>query len=97
MMTRVTFQLLRDELRALRTLKREAKSPFIFVLEKGCTFRLHRALAGRSNPVGRWHFALALTHAVQKRPSPCWTGRGYDACLVLNNRSGYPVDRFLLR
>ena len=32
----------------LRTLKREAKSFFIFVLEKGCAFHLHRALAGRS-------------------------------------------------
>ena len=48
----------------------EAKSPFIFVLEKGRAFHLHRALAGRSNPVGCWHFAVALTHALQKRPSP---------------------------
>ena len=36
-------------MRALRTSKREAKSSFIFVLEKGCAFHLHRALAGRSN------------------------------------------------
>ena len=48
----------------------EAKSPFIFVLEKGRAFHLHRALTGRSYPVGCWHFAIALTHALQKRPSP---------------------------
>jgi hypothetical protein len=37
-------------LRALQTLKREAKSAFIFVLERGAP--LHRALAGQSNPAG---------------------------------------------
>jgi hypothetical protein len=34
----------------LRTLKREAKSAFIFVLERGAP--LHRALAGQSSPAG---------------------------------------------
>ena len=38
------------KLRALRALKREAKSAFIFVLERGAP--LHRALAGPSNPAG---------------------------------------------
>jgi type 1 fimbriae regulatory protein FimB/type 1 fimbriae regulatory protein FimE len=33
-----THPLLGDELRALRTLKREAKSPFIFVSERGAPF-----------------------------------------------------------
>ena len=34
----VTHPLLGDELRALRALKREAKSPFIFVSERGAPF-----------------------------------------------------------
>ena len=38
------------KLRALRALKREAKSAFIFVLERGVP--LHRALASPSNPAG---------------------------------------------
>jgi type 1 fimbriae regulatory protein FimB/type 1 fimbriae regulatory protein FimE len=33
-----THPLLGDELRALRVLKREAKSPFIFVSERGAPF-----------------------------------------------------------
>ena len=33
-----THPLLGDELRALRTLKREAKSPFVFVSERGAPF-----------------------------------------------------------
>jgi hypothetical protein len=33
-----THPLLGDELRALRALKREAKSPFIFVSERGARF-----------------------------------------------------------
>ena len=33
-----THPLLGDELRSLRTLKREAKSPFIFVSERGAPF-----------------------------------------------------------
>ena len=36
--TMATHPLLGDELRALRTLKREAKSPFIFVSERGAPF-----------------------------------------------------------
>jgi type 1 fimbriae regulatory protein FimB/type 1 fimbriae regulatory protein FimE len=36
--TTATHPLLGDELRALRTLKREAKSPFIFVSERGAPF-----------------------------------------------------------
>ena len=82
MVTPCNFQLVRDELRALRTLKREAKSPFVFVLEKGCTFHLHRALAGRSNPVGCWHFAVALIPTRSRNdPPPCWTGRGWSRVL----------------
>jgi hypothetical protein len=45
-----TYPLLGDELRALRTLKREAKSPFVFVSEHGATFwgalRGHTAFYG---------------------------------------------------
>jgi integrase len=37
-----THPLLGDELRALRTLKREAKSPFIFVSERGAPFSVCR-------------------------------------------------------
>ena len=36
--TTVTHPLLGDELRALRSLKRDAKSPFIFVSERGAPF-----------------------------------------------------------
>lgn len=38
--TTATHRLLGDELRALRALKREAKSPFIFVSERGARSRL---------------------------------------------------------
>ena len=48
MVTDVRFRLLGDELRALRALKREAKSAFTFVSERGAP--LHRALAGQSIP-----------------------------------------------
>ncbi len=36
--TTTTYPLLGDEMRALRALKREAKSPFIFVSERGAPF-----------------------------------------------------------
>jgi site-specific recombinase XerD len=36
--TTTTHPLLGDELRALRALKREAKSPFVFVSERGAPF-----------------------------------------------------------
>ena len=48
-------------------LKREAKSSFIFVLEKGA----HSLAPGhcrRSNPVGCWHFAVALVGLNRPRP-----------------------------
>ena len=70
MVTPCKFPTARDVLRVLRTIEARGQVDFFFVLEKGCTFHLHRALAGRSNPVGCWHFAVALTHALQKRPSP---------------------------
>ena len=44
MVTDVSFRLLGDEWRALRTLDREAKSAFTFVSERGAP--LHLALAG---------------------------------------------------
>jgi integrase len=43
-----THPLLGDELRALRVLKREAKSPFIFVSERGAPFR--PGFAGHERP-----------------------------------------------
>ena len=70
------------KLRALRALKREAKSAFIFVLERGAPF--HRALAGPSNPAGsgrRQRVAVVCWRKQTRRlqhtdPPPCWTGRG---------------------
>jgi len=71
------------KLRALRALKREAKSAFIFVLERGAP--LHRALAGPSNPAGsgrRQRVAVVCwrkqIRRLQRTPTlpPCWTGRG---------------------
>ena len=70
------------KLRALRTLKREAKSAFIFVLERGAP--LHRALAGQSNPAGsgrRQRVAVVCWRKQIQRLQhtalpPCWTGRG---------------------
>ena len=44
-----THPLLGDELRALRALKREAKSPFIFVSERGAPF----TVSGRAKLVER--------------------------------------------
>jgi integrase len=46
-----THPLLGDELRALRTLKREAKSPFIFVSERGAPF----SVAGLQKLIERGH------------------------------------------
>ena len=42
------IHLLGDELRALRALKREAKSPFVFVTERGAPFSVWPGQAGRA-------------------------------------------------
>src|SRR5262245_30142890 len=69
------------KLRALRTLKRAAKSAFIFVLEMGAP--LHRALTGQSNPAGsgrRQRVAVVCwrkqIRRLQHTDPPWWTGRG---------------------
>src|ERR1700747_2006582 len=71
------------KLRARPALKREAKSAFIFVLERGAP--LHRALAGQSTPAGSgrrqrvavvcWRKPIRRLQHTDLLP-PCWTGRG---------------------
>ena len=67
-------------LRALRTLKREAKSTFTFVSERGAP--LHLALAGQSIPLSSWRRRRVQLLATNKHasahadPPPMLTGRG---------------------
>ena len=69
MVTDVSFRLLGDEWRALRVLKREGKSAFTFVSERGAP--LHLAL-------GRPKQLRLQTNTVRGTLTlpPCWTGRG---------------------
>ena len=99
MVTDVTFRLLGMKLRALQTLKRAAKSAFIFVLERGAP--LHRALAGPSNPAGsgrRQRVAVVCwrkqIRRLQRTPTlpPCWTGRGSFGAQVLV--TGWTADEW---
>ena len=62
--TMATHPLLGDELRTLRTLKREAKSAFIFVSERGAPLRLRPAKADRARRQrGQDRLQGASTHA----------------------------------
>ena len=66
--TAATHPLLGDELRALRMLKREAKSPFIFVSERGVPFTVSglQKLVERAGIVAKMPFKVhphMLRHA----------------------------------
>ena len=50
----------RNELRALRTFEARGQVVLHFCFRKGAHSLAPGALAGRSNPVGCWHFAVAL-------------------------------------
>ena len=69
MVTDVSFRTLRDEFAGAGTLKREAKSAFTFVSERGAP--LHLAL-------GRPKQLRLQTNTVRGTLTlpPCWTGRG---------------------
>jgi site-specific recombinase XerD len=68
--------LLGDELRALRVLKREAKSPFVFVSERGAPF---------STP--GWAKLIARAGVAAKMPFPLHSHMLRHACgFVLANR-----------
>ena len=81
-----THPLLGDELRALRVLKREAKSPFIFVSERGAPFTVSglQKLVERAGIATKIPFKVhphMLRHAVcavrVPRPSPWQQGRRF--------------------
>ena len=73
-----THPLLGDELRALRTLKREAKSPFIFVSERGAPFSVAglcatpRAMRWRTRApiLGRCKRTLAIARSRARSDTP---------------------------
>ena len=69
--TTSTHPLLGDELRALRVLKREAKSPFIFVTERGAPF----SVSGLQKMIER--AGIEAKHAVQDPPAHASARRGY--------------------
>jgi integrase len=60
-----THPLLGDELRALRALRREAKSPFIFVSERGAPF----TVSGLQKTVCRPISAIARSRARSDTPN----------------------------
>ena len=60
--TTTTHPLLGDEMRALRTLKREAKSAFIFVSERGAPF--HRPWARHTDRAGRHRAKISFARCM---------------------------------
>jgi integrase len=69
-----THPLLADELRALRTLKREAKSPLIFVSEKGAPF----TVAGLAKLVERAGIEAKIGFKVHPHTLRHAAGKGHD-------------------
>ena len=67
-MTDVSFRLLGDEWRALRTLNREAKSAFTFVSERGAPF----AIAGLGKLIERAGVAAKIGfEGASEHAAPC--------------------------
>ena len=80
-----------DELRALRVLKREANSPFIFVSERGTPFSIRLGQADRARGRRGQHVipgAFART-AARLRLRAGQQGRGHSHLAVL---AGPPLD-----
>ena len=99
-----THPLLGDELRSLRTLKREAKSPFIFVSERGAPF----STAGLAKLIERAGIEAKLPfkchphmlrhstgYALANKGTDTRTLQAYLGPAAFNRRSGIPSWRLV--
>ena len=79
---------------ALRTFEARGQVVLHFCFRKGAHSLAPGTLAGRSNPVGCWHFAVALV-GLQSTPPPCWPGGGGLALGKCKSQSSETRSRFV--